>query len=369
MKILYIFTFDYSFKIWKEVGILDREIEYFNGLKNDNIELTIFTFGDGSDEDLLKDYNIKVYPIYNYFKKPKYKIFRILKSFTFPFFIKKNIDFDLIKQNQLQGSWISIILKIITGKKLIVRTGYDVFLFSIKEKKSYFKRLLFYLLTQLSISFSNIYTVTSVDDKNFIEKYFFVRKNKVQVRRNWVQFNNKRVELNERNQDCVISVGRLEKQKNYLKLIDLLKGSSKKLLIFGEGSEKKIILDYAKKEGVEVEIKDPIENTELTALMRGYKFYITTSLYEGNPKTVLEAMGAGCIVIAPKNKNNFEVIKNKFNGFLYDLNTLPNFDFIFNLQLDQLNTISSNAHETIKKNYSLNNFLIEEIGEFKEISI
>ena len=59
MKILYIFTFDYSFKIWKETGILDREIEYFNRLGNENIELTIFTFGDESDEDLLKDYNFK----------------------------------------------------------------------------------------------------------------------------------------------------------------------------------------------------------------------------------------------------------------------------------------------------------------------
>lgn len=369
MKILYIFTFDYSFKIWKETGILDREIEYFNRLGNENIELTIFTFGDESDEDLLKECNFNVYPIYKYIKRPRYKIFRILKSFAFPFFIKKNIDFDLVKQNQLQGSWIPIILKIITGKKLIIRTGYDVFLFSIKEKKSYYKRLLFYLLTQLSISFSNIYTVTSISDKKFLENYFLVRKNTIQVRTNWVQYTNKKTELNVRNQDCVLSVGRLEKQKNYLKLIDLLKGSSKKLLIYGEGSEKKLILEYAKKEGVEIEIRDPVQNTELINLMCKYKFYITTSLFEGNPKSILEAMGAGCIVIAPKNKNNVEIIKNEFNGFLYDLESMNNFDSIFTQHIDQLNMISSNARETIENSYSLNNFVIKEIKEIKEISI
>ena len=43
-------------------------------------------------------------------------------------------------------------------------------------RKAYFKRFLFYLLTQLSLSFSNIYTVTSINDKKFLEKYFFVRK-------------------------------------------------------------------------------------------------------------------------------------------------------------------------------------------------
>ena len=47
------------------------------------------------------------------------------------------------------------------------RVETDVFLFSIKEKKAYFKRFLFYLLTQLSLSFSNIYTVTSINDKKF----------------------------------------------------------------------------------------------------------------------------------------------------------------------------------------------------------
>ena len=99
-----------------------------------------------------------------------------------------------MKQNQLQGSWIPIILKIITGKKLIIRTGYDVFLFSIKEKKSYYKRLLFYLLTQLSISFSNIYTVTSISDKKFLENYFLVRKNTIQVRR--IGFNTPTKKLN-----------------------------------------------------------------------------------------------------------------------------------------------------------------------------
>ena len=369
MKILYIFTFDYSLKIWKETGIFDREIEYFNRLKNENIELTIFTFGDESDEDLLKDYNFKIYPIYKYFKRPRFKIFRILKSFMFPFFIKKHINFDLVKQNQLQGSWIPIILKIITGKKLIIRTGYDVFLFSIKEKKAYFKRFLFYLLTQLSLSFSNIYTVTSINDKKFLEKYFFVRKKTIQLRRNWVQHANTKTELDVRRQDCVVSVGRLEKQKNYLKLIDLLKGSSKKLLIFGTGSEKNLILEYAKKEGVEIEIRDPIENTQLTSLMCEYKFYITTSLFEGNPKSILEAMGAGCVVIAPKNENNYEVIKDEFNGFLYDMSSTHSFDYFFTKNNDQLNTVSTNAFETIKKDYSLHSFVSQEIREFKEILI
>ena len=94
-----------------------------------------------------------------------------------------------------------------------------------------------------------------------------------------------------------------------------------------------------------------------------YKFYITTSLFEGNPKSILEAMGAGCVVIAPKNENNYEVIKDEFNGFLYDMSSIALITFTKNN--DQLNTVSTNAFETIKKDYSLHSFVSQEIESLK----
>ena len=63
MKILYIFTFDYSLKTWKNSGILDRELEYFNELKN-NIDITLITYGDASDEKFAENYGLNIYPLY-----------------------------------------------------------------------------------------------------------------------------------------------------------------------------------------------------------------------------------------------------------------------------------------------------------------
>ena len=83
---------------------------------------------------------MNIYPLYKHFKRPNLKILRVLKSFIFPIYIKKNTEFDIIKQNQLQGAWVSILLKMLTRKKLIIRTGYDVFLFSLKEKNNYTKK-------------------------------------------------------------------------------------------------------------------------------------------------------------------------------------------------------------------------------------
>ena len=39
------------------------------------------------------------------------------------------------------GSWIPIILKLLIKKPLIIRTGYDILEFSIKENKSLLKKL------------------------------------------------------------------------------------------------------------------------------------------------------------------------------------------------------------------------------------
>ena len=75
------------------------------------------------------------------------------------------------------------------------------------------------------------------------------------------------------------------------------------------------------------------------------------------------------VVIAPKNENNVEIIKNEFNGFLYDLESMNNFDSIFTQHIEQLNMISNNARETIENTYSLNNFVLKEIKEIKEISL
>ena len=72
---------------------------------------------------------------------------KIINSTRIRKIIKNQVNsFDLIKTNQLKGSWSAIILKILTGKPLIVRTGYDLYSFSKYEKNHCFIE---YLLTCL----------------------------------------------------------------------------------------------------------------------------------------------------------------------------------------------------------------------------
>jgi hypothetical protein len=47
MNVLYIFGFQYSLKLWKETGALEREFKFFEKLSEvENIKFTIVTYGD-----------------------------------------------------------------------------------------------------------------------------------------------------------------------------------------------------------------------------------------------------------------------------------------------------------------------------------
>ena len=101
------------------------------------------------------------------------KLLRFVVSLYIPFVLKKILQFesiDIIKQNQLQGSWVALIFKLITKKPLITRTGYDVLTFKKKERKSKFIVLFYKLLTKICLRQSSIYTVTSNVDKQFLKK-------------------------------------------------------------------------------------------------------------------------------------------------------------------------------------------------------
>ena len=120
-----------------------------------------------------------------------------------------------------------------------------------------------------------------------------------------------------------LTVGRLDKQKNYANLIKCFEQDSiYSLKIIGEGIDKEFLEEKINKNNFNVTIHKNMQHKDLLLEMKKYKFFISSSLFEGNPKTVLEAMSSGCIVIASNIKNHRDIIKHNFNGKLYDLDEM-----------------------------------------------
>ena len=363
-------TFDYSLKTWSESSALDREIKYFNYLSDKyNFKFYIVTYGSKEDLKYSKQFsNATIIPIYEYFKKSNFKIINFIKSFAYCFSIKKIIQDEkfIIKQNQLLGSWVAWTLKLITGSRLFIRTGYDMYTFSKYDNKSFFKIFLYKLLTRASLLYADLYSVSSEEDSKFLNSTF--RTTKIVLMRNWIEvINSKGIGSRE---DKILSVGRLENQKNFQYLVNNFKNSGKKITIYGKGSKEQEITSLAKQIGLDLEIVNNISNKELVSKLSFSKYFIQTSLFEGNPKALLEAMAAGCIVIASNIANNSEIINDGVNGFLFELNKdqLKNkFNFVDSLNVNQLEDVSIKAKKTIEEQYQIDKIASLEKNLLKEL--
>ena len=366
MNIILIFTYGVSLKDWSETGILKRELEIYNKMTDlYDVKFTFITYGNKEDIGFFDNKNIEIIPIYKYVKKYKNKYLRFLMSFIFPFRIRKIlIDKSLIKTNQLNGVWIGIILKKLLKIPLFVRTGYNLYEFSIYEKKSKIKRFFFHQLTKIALKASDLYSVTSNQDKKFLEKNFKFDK-EIKLIPNWVNKISYK-DFNDRHCNNLLTVGRIEDQKNYKLLIDQLKKTDYELDLIGDGSRKNELKNYSKELNSKVNFLGKKAHEDLIEFYKNYRIFISSSLYEGNSKVILEAMASGCVVVAFDNKNNREIISDEKNGFLY---TTENelISKINKVITDEklYEFISKNGYEQIKNNNLLKKIVLDEIEYYK----
>ena len=373
MKIVSVFlTYDYSLETWEKNGTLNRELKIFKEIaKSENIKFKFISYDKGF---VLKSPDLQQYiEIISIYKNLKYfnnKYLRFIYSFFIPFKIKEEVEkSDLIFQNQLDGSWVSMITKKLTKKPLMIRTGYDAYQFSINENKNKLFIYFYRALTKLSLKYSDLYTVTSLSDKNFLENSF--KNAKVKITRNWTGLAKENTE-NKRYSNKILCVGRLVEQKNYIFLINSLSKYEKSISIdiVGEGPEKNKIKNLSKDKNVEVNFLGKINHDNLSEIYQKYKLYAIPSNFEGNPKTLLEAMGNGCIVLASNIENHSEIIDNSINGFLFDLTekdfikTLDKFYSLNNLEVIDM---QKNSYETIGLKYSFQIIKKEMIKDINNI--
>lgn len=373
MKIGIFLTFDYSLHAWNSGGVLNRELAIYEELaKNFGLEFTLFTYGDSDDFDLDISKKFKIVPVYSLTKKFSNKYLQIISSMIIPLRIKKEIkELDILHQHQLHGVWVPIICRFLYDKKLLVRTGYDMHYFSIMNNKGFAVKTFYKFLTYISLRFSDIYTVTSKEDRDRLIKRYKKIIKIIKIRPNWVKRVNQEVS-EDRNKANILSVGRLEYQKNYKELLKEFENTKDKykITIIGEGSQKDYLLNLAKNMNVDLDILQNMGNENLVEIYKNYKYYISFSLFEGNPKTVLEAMAAGCIPICSNIPSHSEIVKNNFNGVLFDLNNPNVLNILDNLNNDEVSTdkLKINAIKNVREDNSLQLLSINMYSDYKLIT-
>ena len=120
-----------------------------------------------------------------------------------------------------------------------------------------------------------------------------------------------------------ICVARFSKQKNHTLLLEAFnefvkKHKEAKLLLVGEGELQEECKKYVIDNGLGQNVVFYGASDNAVELMNKSRFFILSSLYEGNPISILEAMAIGLPIIAPSVGGIPDVVSNGENGLLFD---------------------------------------------------
>jgi 1,2-diacylglycerol 3-alpha-glucosyltransferase len=127
----------------------------------------------------------------------------------------------------------------------------------------------------------------------------------------------------------LLFVGRVAHEKNILYLIDcfnlvLKKMPATKLLIVGDGPQRKDVRRKIKELGIQnnVIMLGRIEHKDLvkSSLFGACDLFVTASVTENQPMTVLEAQANGLVCVGINKRGMKDLVKNGFNGYLAETN-------------------------------------------------
>jgi len=310
--------------------------------------------------------------------------FHFIKSLFIPLILKTEfVNVDIIKTNQIDGSWIACIAKIIFNKKVIIRAGFDKLRrHLVLANKKGIKNLLKYVLDYfwiyinefLAYKIADGIILTSNQDIAFIIKAFKLnnryKKNIIQNFSNYVDITIFKPLNVPKKDKHILFIGRLTEQKNLFNLIKAFKDLDEFYLdIIGVGSLKNKLIDKAKRLGIQINFLGVYPNHKLPEIINQYEIFILPSYWEGNPKVLLEAMSCGLSCIGSNIQGINNIIKHKENGYFCELTPTSIKNAILDLYKNESlrKQIGINARKYILENCSLKILSEKEYLFYKEV--
>lgn len=295
----------------------------------------------------------------------RYSLHRYLYGLLMPFLnISYVLKCDVLRVYHLTGTIPAILAKIFFAKPFIFNYAYDYEKFAKIENKL----LQTFFLKILEPIAALFVSKTFAANEDILKK---LSKNKAVYLPNGVDvIFFKPIKKKQTDKiPVILSVGRLEKQKNFENLVGAVKGIGAKLVIVGKGSQKKKLENLAKRNQVYLKIIDKVPHTQIPKIYNNADIFVLPSLAEGSPKALLEAMSCGLQVIGTKSEGIKELIIDKRNGLICNASSQSIRNKIMYLVKNKRvgEKLGENAREFVEKNHNLKKLIKEEILAIKSI--
>ena len=352
------FTTGVSLKTWREIGMIDREVALYNELSRYFGRIYFFTYG--GDEDLeFRSYladNIKIVP-------KKCISNNLLYSLLIPFIHRKILkNVNILKTNQMMGAWSAVLAKLIYRKRLVVRTGYMLSIHFAKRNPKSKRKWLMKSIERVAYKLANAIITTSQANFEYVERNYHPHRSHLLLP-NYVETDIFKPMDVAKRKGSICFVGRLTQQKNLFALLEALEGLPYTLSLIGSGEQGEQVKEFAKEKQVKANFLGNVPNHELPEILNQHELFILPSLWEGMPKTLLEAMSCGLPAIGTKIDGIREVIKHGENGILCDTDSGSLRQAITSLmEKEELKVrLGESARRTIVDSYSLDSLVEKEL--------
>lgn len=354
-----------SLEIWDKFGMLKREIKLYNLLAKEFKKIIIFSYGGRKDLSYSGFFEKNVEIVQKNVPLPD-----VIYEFLVPLVrFKKIKQCHILKTNQNAGAIAPSLVKLFfPKKKFVVRSGYIGSELAKRLKFPWYAKI-YYEITQLFsyLICDQAFIPTQFNADILLKKYPFL-KNKLIIMNNFVDTELFKKNPKEIKYD-IIYQARLDKDKNHIAILQATKSLDLKILFIGQGKEKESLLEFSKKNNLQVEFIDKIPHNQLPNYYNQSKICVFPSLHEGNPKALLEAMSCSMAVVAFNVVGVSNIIENEKNGLLSKPDNLLLKNNTIRLLNDSSLTykLGSEARKFIEENYSLEILLKREIDIYKKI--
>jgi len=225
---------------------------------------------------------------------------------------------NLIKTNQMRGSWSAVIASALYRKPLLVRSGYTWSINARREKRVLSLDRIAVFAERLAYASAAAAVVSSDHDADYIRRSYGIDAGKVHVLGNYVDVDLFRPAVDAAvHVDRLAYVGRLSPEKNIANLIRAIAGLPYTLdLYFQDGALKGEMQELAEDLGSKVSFRGTVRNRDLPKVLTKYPLFVLPSLYEGMPKVLLEAMSCGVPVLGTDVQGINAVIEHGVTGWL-----------------------------------------------------
>ncbi|MCK4257000.1 glycosyltransferase family 4 protein [candidate division WOR-3 bacterium] len=254
-----------------------------------------------------------------------------VKDFTALLRIKKfikNGKYDIVHTHTSKAGMVGRLAAKIDGVPVIIHTVHG---WNFNDFMNPIKKNFYVLCERIAEKFTDKIIVVTKEDIKKGFKEGIRNKEKYEVIRSGIDLEQffprecntvLKTELGLKKEDKVIgTVTRICPQKNiedFIKIADIVsnKVPNSKFLIVGDGKERNRIEAKIKKLQLEDRVFITGVRSDIPEILSIFDVFVSTSLWEGLPRTIVEAIACGVPVIAYAVDGVREIIKNRKNGFL-----------------------------------------------------